>query len=271
LAKKALPVLGLDPSFPFPSYASKPLSKLLPRNQGEKPEALLFGGCFLEYNDPGPALAIIKVLGAAGVKTKAAEPVCCGLPSLIKGDKARAERVAKKSLSRLAPVLEGFEGPLLFASPSCLWMAREFWPLLVKTPQAAKVASQAAEAGAFLLSLAQSGKLPKFSRSNRLLAYQAPCHLALSQAPWPAFDLIGLIEGARLFDLGQGCCGQGGTYGMEAANASVAKAASEKLSRALAERPYEAVVSECEACRMRLGAVSGLKTLHPFEVLAEAL
>jgi glycerol-3-phosphate dehydrogenase subunit C len=211
------------------------------------------------------------MLEAAGLKAVLAPSVCCGLPAMIKGDRARAARIAGHALKRLSPVLEAAGGPLLVLSPSCLWMVKELWPSL-NGEAAEAAADRAAEATGFILGalrarLAETGLKP----AKRHLAYQAPCHLRLSQSRLPAFGLARLIPGVELHDLGQGCCGQGGTYGMERANANVAATIGRRFEAALNERPYDGLVSECEACRMRLASLSGLKTWHPLEILAEAI
>jgi glycerol-3-phosphate dehydrogenase subunit C len=190
---------------------------------------------------------------------------------LIKGDRARAAKLAEKAVRLFGPAVREQAGPLLLLSPSCLWMVKESWPLLAPGRDADLIAERAAEAGGFVASRLGQGGRPALKPAKRLLAYQAPCHLRLIQSARPAFELASLVPGIELVDLGQGCCGLGGTYGMERANAGPAEAAAAKLKAALAERPYEGVVSECEACRMQLGRVSGLKALHPLELVAEAL
>jgi glycerol-3-phosphate dehydrogenase subunit C len=150
-------------------------------------------------------------------------------------------------------------------------MAKESWPILAPGPASDLAAQKAADCGAFALRLLYQGALRVEKPAQRLLAYQAPCHLRLSQGARPALELLSAIDGVELFDLSMGCCGQGGTYGMERAGASVAEARGRLLAEALAQRPYEGVVSECEACRMALGRISGLKAWHPLEILAESL
>jgi glycerol-3-phosphate dehydrogenase subunit C len=84
-------------------------------------------------------------------------------------------------------------------------------------------------------------------------------------------SLLSLIPDLKVADIDQGCCGLGGTHGLSAGNAPASAEIGRRLGRALARDAYDGVVSECEACRMRLSSLSGLKARHPLEVLAESL
>ena len=105
-------------------------------------------------------------------------------------------------------------------------------------------------------------------RSLRV-AYHQPCHLKAQQIGNPALELLREIPGVEVIDLAAGCCGMAGTFGMKVGTYGLSMKAGAPSSPASAAWPL-ILASECSTCRMQLAHATGLATVHPVELLAEA-
>ena len=65
------------------------------------------------------------------------------------------------------------------------------------------------------------------------------------------------------------CCGMGGTFGMKAGplGREMAMAVGAPLFEAFREAGVEAIVTESSVCRIHLEQGTGLRGLHPLELL----
>jgi glycerol-3-phosphate dehydrogenase subunit C len=86
----------------------------------------------------------------------------------------------------------------------------------------------------------------------------------------PALDLLGMIPGLELTDIDAGCCGLGGTYGFKKELYDISAAIGENLTRALKAFGAPLAVSDCEGCRMEIRTLTGLKAVHPLQILRDA-
>ena len=75
---------------------------------------------------------------------------------------------------------------------------------------------------------------------------------------------------SRVLELPEACCGLAGTYGMKKENFAIAEEVGRELFQAVKERKAKVVLSDCEACRMQIAFHTGVKTLHPIQVLLRA-
>ncbi len=86
----------------------------------------------------------------------------------------------------------------------------------------------------------------------------------------PNIDLLSEIPGLEIVDLAAGCCGMAGTFGMKKGTYDLSLAVGRPLFQRIEEVAPDLLVSDCSTCRMQLAHVTGLPTLHPVRLLAEA-
>jgi glycerol-3-phosphate dehydrogenase subunit C len=67
------------------------------------------------------------------------------------------------------------------------------------------------------------------------------------------------------------CCGLGGTFGFKKEKYDISQEIGKDLAGAISRLNPEIVLSDCEGCRMQIRHLTGLKVLHPVQVLRDAL
>jgi glycerol-3-phosphate dehydrogenase subunit C len=105
----------------------------------------------------------------------------------------------------------------------------------------------------------------------RALAYHAPCHLRAAGRGDQPRRLLEKLLGLEFAVSNATCCGMGGTYGIKAVHAEMSKAIAQETLERLRGSGAEIIVTSCGMCRTQLAAATGLKVLHPMEILADAL
>jgi len=160
---------------------------------------------------------------------------------------------------------------IVFSSTSCGMTLIEEYAQILHLPGAAEVGKHISDICQFLWRLHDRGKLNRdFREMNETYYYHAPCHLRAMGIGLPAVELLSLIPGVRILELPEACCGLAGTYGMKKENFAVAEEAGRELFLAVKDAGAKVVLSDCEACRMQIACHTGVKTLHPIQVLLRA-
>jgi glycerol-3-phosphate dehydrogenase subunit C len=63
----------------------------------------------------------------------------------------------------------------------------------------------------------------------------------------------------------------GGTFGFKKEKYEISQGIGKDLSEAIDRLKPEIVLSDCEGCRMQIRHLTGLKVLHPIQILRDAL
>ncbi|MTJ84049.1 MAG: anaerobic glycerol-3-phosphate dehydrogenase subunit C [Telmatospirillum sp.] len=258
----------------FPPYARPNLD--LPKTTGGKAGKLVFfPGCAIRYNQPDLAAKVAQVLNRNGFDTEVRDAGCCGVPALANGDGVEARQRAAANVEELSrAVREGAR--IVTACPSCGHMLKAgMADLLSDDPalegKARDVARNTYDLAELLMSRSDDGALDTaFARRDMKLAYHSPCH-QLSQGigrPW--FHLLRQVPGIAIEDLDAGCCGMSGTFGFKEEKYPASMAVGQRLFDRVAETRPEMVVTECATCRMQIEHGTGVRAIHPVEILLEA-
>jgi glycerol-3-phosphate dehydrogenase subunit C len=102
------------------------------------------------------------------------------------------------------------------------------------------------------------------------LLYHAPCHLKSHGIGYPAMRLLRLIPGVTLEEVDEGCCGISGTYGVKVEKYDLSMKIGSRLFAAVKAAGSDAVLADCETCRMQVEHGTGATSAHPIEILARA-
>lgn len=179
--------------------------------------------------------------------------------------------MGRRNIALLAPtVREGTD--IVFSSTSCGLMLRHEYGRLLALPGAEELAGQLFDLCDFLLRLHQGEKSDVRFRPLRMrAAYFAPCHLQPLNIGLPALDLFRLVPELEVRLVEAECCGMGGLYGFKKEKFSIAEEIGKDLAEAVARMAPEIVLSDCEGCRMQLRRLTGLRVLHPAQLLRDVL
>ncbi len=258
----------------FPRYNRPNLRGLAAGS--DKQRVLFFPGCFITYNQPDLGRKIIHLLELNGLAAEIASTGCCGVPALANGDPQEAAERAKLNVKALsAQVDAGMK--IITACSSCGHMLKTgFGAVLAEdkelAPAAAKIARNTFDLAEFLAARSDSGRLnTNYQQTDLRLAYHAPCHQKSQGIGRPWYHLMRQIPGVTVDDLDAGCCGMSGTYGFKQEKYAVSMAVGKPLFDAINTSQPQFVVTECATCQMQIEHGTTFTTIHPVEVLLEAL
>jgi FAD/FMN-containing dehydrogenase/Fe-S oxidoreductase len=276
-------LLGIHPERALPRWATRTLAaqwlersavgQVPPESEsvaGGPVTAWIFNDTFTNYFHPEIGLAARKVIEATGTSIGLAANVCCGRPLISKGLLKEARELASDN-TRL---LRSSEGRIVFLEPSCLSAIREDVPALLRgeeQQQALRVAERCVSFEEFL-GRPEGRPLPIKGGPARILLH-GHCHQKSMGGLPPAKALLERIPGTTVTDLDAGCCGMAGSFGYAREHFDVSRAIGERrlLPAARALKPDEVLVAAGTSCRQQVSDFTGVRALHPAELLATLL
>jgi len=265
-------LLKIDLRRPLPVYETTTFRQWFRTHTGRGGKPIgYFYGCYANTHERDVAIAAVQVLEAAGYEVVIPRQECCGLPALGQGDVGEARRMAERNVpSLLAAVRSGLE--IVFTSTSCGHMLKYEYSRFLEIPDADEVARHLHELFDYLRDLQGKGQFDVRFRSRPLrAAYFAPCHLRSLQIGFPSLDILRRIPELQIEMVDADCCGMGGLYGFKKEKAPIADAIGADLTKAVERLNVEMVLTECEGCRMQIQRLTGLRALHPIQIVRDAL
>lgn len=265
---------GITASRRFPAYVKREVDPA-PETRAGGDKIVFFPGCAIQYNQPDLGSKAVALLRRAGFSVTVNGAHCCGLPALANGDAGEARRAAAANVAALSTAVE--EGArIVTACTSCGHMLKTgFADLLGAGPaesRARAVAERTYDLGELVMERAEGmAGMPAPARRSWRLAYHAPCHQVSQGMGRPWFHLLRQVPGVDILDLDAGCCGMAGTFGFKDEKYPVSMAVGQRLFQEIRKARPEIVVSECATCRMQIGHATGVRTMHPAELLLDAL
>jgi glycerol-3-phosphate dehydrogenase subunit C len=230
-----------------------------------------FYGCFTNTNEVDVGKATVQVLEANGFEVVLPPQKCCGIPLLGNGNFKGARKLGLWNVpSLLKTIRSGSE--IVFSSSSCGHMIKHEYSRLLNIPGSEEVATHLFDLFQFLRKLEDSGTLHFQLKPLPLkVAYFAPCHLRSLGMGFPALEILRLIPELHIENVEADCCGLGGTFGFKKEKYEISQEIGKDLKEAVDRLNVEIVLSDCEGCRMQIRHLTGLKVLHPVQILRDAL
>ena len=265
-------ILRIDRRRGLPGYESSTFRKWFKEYHSKsKKKVGYFYGCYTNTNEVDVGKATVQVLEANGFEVTLPPQSCCGIPMLGNGDFKGAEKMAHDNVpSLLNTIRSGSE--IIFSSTSCGHMIKHEYSRLSSIPGAEEVAQHTFDVFEFLRNLKESGNLNiNFKEAPLKAAYFAPCHLRALGMGLPAVEILRFIPGLRLDNVEADCCGLGGTYGFKKEKYEISQEIGRDLAEAIDRLKPEIILSDCEGCRMQIRHLTGLRVLHPIQILRDAL
>jgi glycerol-3-phosphate dehydrogenase subunit C len=265
-------ILRIDRRRELPGYESLTFRQWFKEHhsKGQKKVAYFYG-CFTNTNEVDVGKATVQVLEANGFEVTLPPQRCCGIPMLGNGDFKTARKMGLYNVpSFLNAVRSGSD--ILFSSTSCGHMIKHEYSRLLSIPGAEEVAQHIFDIFEFLRNLKESNGLnTKFNKLSLKGAYFAPCHLRALGIGLPALEILRLIPGLKIDNIEADCCGMGGTFGFKKEKYEISQEIGRDLAEAIDRLKPEIILSDCEGCRMQIRHLTGLKVLHPVQILRDAL
>ena len=101
--------------------------------------------------------------------------------------------------------------------------------------------------------------------------YHGPCQLRNHGMGQPAVQLLKLIPDISISISESECCGIGGTFGYEKNNNKISNEISKTLLNQIKKEKPDIILCDSETCRWNIEKFSGIKTIHPIQLLSKSL
>jgi len=262
-------VTGIDAKAALPKFHSKTLTdrakKEAPARNEQAPaagrKAVVYGTCFVNYNDPAMGMDALEVLAKNGVETEVLHPACCGMPKLEHGDIAAVAEAARKVAAEFKPWIEkGYD--VVALTPSCSLMLKFEWPLILPDDPDIKLLSEATQdISQYVVDISKNeGMAEGMSPLDGSVTVHLACHSRAQNMGQKAAELLRLIPDADV-NVIERCSGHGGSWGMMKDNFETAIKVGRPAARKALENVPKYVVSECP--------LAGIHILQGMERLAE--
>jgi glycerol-3-phosphate dehydrogenase subunit C len=256
------------PAYEYPTFRRWFRTRQAPEGRG--PEVAYFYGCFTNTNETDVGKAAVEILEAHGLTVIVPPQRCCGIPRLGVGDLRGAREMGRRNVDSLLKTVRGLD--IVFSSTSCGLMLRHEYGPLLHLPGAEELARRLFDICEYLLRLREGGKpAATFQPIPMKAAYFAPCHLRSLDIGLPALELLRLVPGLDVSLVEAECCGLGGLYGFKKEKFAIAEEIGKDLAESVARMKPDIILTDCEGCRMQIRHLTGLRVLHPVQLLRDAL
>ena len=191
------------------------------------------------------------------------------MPHLELGDIKSAAKNARLNLQSFAPLVkEGYA--VVVPGPTCSYMLKKEYPLLLESEEANLVAQNCFDASEYLMQLKRQGRLDtNFVAGPGKVAYQFPCHLKAQGIGYKSRDLMNLIPGTSVQVL-ENCCGADGTWSIKKEFFELSLKVGGRLFAQIEEAQPASLVTDCPMASLQMEQATGIKAVHPMEVLKSA-
>jgi Fe-S oxidoreductase len=260
----------------FDAWAREQTSSTGETDTGTHP-VVLFGTCYVNYNNPSIGKAAFRVLAHNDCKVACPSLNCCGMPAIDSGDIPLATKQARANVTTLLPFVErGYK--IAVINPTCSLMLKTEYPDLLDNPDdtemaeaAKKVAAATRDLGECLFEMRQAGQFKEDFKSTPAgpVAYHAPCHLRMQAVGYRGRDLMRRIPQVQPRLVAE-CCGHDGTWAMKVEHFEASLEIGRKAFDGMNEVGSEIWTTECPLAALQFKQACGREVLHPVQVLDRA-
>jgi glycerol-3-phosphate dehydrogenase subunit C len=267
--------LGIHRRAAMPMFAGRTFQGWAKRHRppASKKRVVYFHGCGANYYEPHVAEMAVAVLAHNGFAVDVPKQDCCGLPLQSNGLFDAARGYTRRLAKNLAPAATG-DTVIVGTSTSCtLMLKREAKEILglAGEPDLEYVSERTYDIVEFLLGLHAQGELDtNFKPVDLTVTYHAPCQQQGHGIGKPALDLMDLVPGLKVIENDAACCGVAGTYGLKKEKYPISMEVGATLFGQIGAAAPDLAVCDSETCRWHIEKATGVKSVHPVEILHRA-
>ena len=245
IAKDAWVPSYASPTFLAQASASQPFAV----KDGERTpgKVAIFATCYVNYNQPGIGVDLLRILGHNEVPYVIVEKAaCCGMPKLEQGDLESVAKLKEKNIPQLARLArEGYA--IVTPVPSCTLMFKQEIPLMFPEDADVQAVREAMfEPFEYLMARKRDGLLrTEFPRALGRIAYHVPCHERVQKSGGKTREALESVPGTQVLTI-ERCSGHAGTYGVKAEFHATALKIGRPVFREIAEFAPDFFASDCE-------------------------
>ncbi|MGC4406519.1 heterodisulfide reductase-related iron-sulfur binding cluster [Methyloversatilis sp. MC4-4] len=216
--------LGVHKDRQLPPYAprrfrgvAEPTDGFAARDGQRTPgKVAVFSTCYVNYNEPGIGVDLLKLLAHNEIPAVLVEKeVCCGMPKLELGD---LEQVAKLKEINIPPLArlsrEGWA--ILTPVPSCTLMFKQELPLMFPDDSDVRAVADAMfDPFEYFVLRHKDGLLKNdFRRELGRVSYHIPCHSRVQNVGQKTREMLQRVPGTQVSTV-ERCAGHDGTWGVK--------------------------------------------------------
>jgi Fe-S oxidoreductase len=236
-------VLGVDKDAWLPALATRkfrsaaPVAKTTAVTDGAKTpgKVAIFATCYINYNEPGIGLDLLKILDHNEVPYVLVEKEkCCGMPKLELGDLDSVNSSKEANIPVLARYAkEGYA--ILAAVPSCALMFKQEIPLMYPDDADVQLVKEHLwDPFEYFMQRKRDGLLKiDFPVALGKVSYQIPCHGRVQNIGKKTEEMLKMVPGTSVHTH-ERCSGHAGTFGVKKATHQQAMKIGKPLFKAMA-------------------------------------
>ena len=272
--QRSLPLLSMPT---LSVWIKRNKSLLTPSSENIKGHVLFYVDEFTNYLDSQPGITAIRLLAQLGYRVTPYYGKESGRVAVSKGKLEIAKRLANDNVMKIKSIV-GQDIPLVGVEPAALLIFKDEYPDLVK-PELVEPARHIAEhtfmIEDFIVSQYDTGKITSelFDDSVMKIVFHGHCHQKAINNTGALKKMLEIPVGYHAEEIKSGCCGMAGSFGMERKNYELSMQIGEQILfpylRNLSNGTIVALPGT--SCRQQVFDGTGIKALHPVELLFKAL
>jgi glycerol-3-phosphate dehydrogenase subunit C len=240
--------------------SAAPKAKQHPVKDGERTpgKVAIFSTCYVNYNEPGIGLDLIKILEHNEIPYEVvSKEKCCGMPKLELGDLESVDESKRANIPVLAKYAHA-GWAIVTPVPSCTLMFKQEIPLMYPDEADVQAVKEAMwDPFEYLTSRRRDGLLKtEFPKPLGKVSYHVPCHQRVQNIGKKTEELLKMIPGTQVHT-NERCSGHAGTYGVKLGTHEVAMKIGKPLFKRMAEHPAggepDYISSDCALAGHHIG------------------
>lgn len=241
----------------------------------------LFADEFTNMQEAELGLTFAKLLMKLGYRVEIPQHVESGRAAISKGCLKLAKQYAEENVQLLKHHIHD-EVPLVGIEPSCILSFRDEYPDLVSPEmrEEAKILGKSCLLfDEFIVREAKEGRIKKdaFKELDAEIYLHGHCHQKSLIGVGKCSEMLRLIPGVKVNVIPSGCCGMAGSFGYEKEHYETSLAIGEMVlfpavRKATEDKKRNVIVAAPgTSCRQQILDGTGVKALHPIEIMYNCL
>jgi Fe-S oxidoreductase len=248
-----------------------------PSSQSYFKKVYLFCDEFTNYNDASIGIKAIQLLNTLGYEVIIPRHEESGRTWLSKGLVRKAKVIANKNIQLLSGLISA-EMPLIGIEPSAILTFRDEYPDLAEDDQlenAKHLSKYAYYIDEFIAREIEAGciKRESFGNEKRNLVLHGHCQQKAVGSLADTIKILSFPEHHEVETIPSGCCGMAGSFGYEKEHYEISMQIGELVLFPSVRKNAATcnVAAPGTSCRHQIKDGTGVKAVHPVEVLYDAL
>jgi Fe-S oxidoreductase len=240
-------------------------------------EVILFVDEFTNYNDVETGISTIKLLNRLGYKVSIINHKESGRTFISKGFLKKAKTLANRNVGIFKDIINESK-PLIGIEPSSILTFRDEYPDIVKKDlkyASLSLAKYVYTVDEFIYKEFKAGNIKKelFTDLPAKIKLHGHCQQKSIASTEASVGMLSIPENYQVEEIKSGCCGMAGSFGYEKEHYDLSMKIGELvLFPEIRKSPDDIIISAPgTSCRQQIEDGTGVKALHPVEILYRAL